>query len=262
MVAFLRARPIATNLLLAVAYAAIGHTTLTLGEAGGIEFRRVIWASSGFAVAAGLLLPFSVWWGIALGGATTTLLSGDPLPHVLLTGTANAMEVVLAVGLLRRARFDVSLRSVTDVLLLLADRVRGNVRDLEGCLVRLFAWASLARQEITLDLAEEVLGQYVGVEPDHLTPERILATAAEKFGARVEMLIGQRRTQAVALPRQVAMYLMRQLTDLSLAEIGRAFGGRDHTTVIYACEKIARRINTDDAFRDKINGLISTLASG
>ena len=149
-----------------------------------------------------------------------------------------------------------------DVLLLLADRVRGNVRDLEGCLVRLFAWASLARQEITLDLAEEVLGQYVGVEPDHLTPERILATAAEKFGARVEMLIGQRRTQAVALPRQVAMYLMRQLTDLSLAEIGRAFGGRDHTTVIYACEKIARRINTDDAFRDKINGLISTLASG
>ena len=120
MVAFLRARPIATNLLLAVAYAAIGHTTLTLGEAGGIEFRQVIWASSGFAVAAGLLLPFSVWWGIALGGAATTLLSGDPLPHVLLTGTANAMEVVLAVGLLRRARFDVSLRSVTDVLLLLA----------------------------------------------------------------------------------------------------------------------------------------------
>ncbi|MBK7906715.1 MAG: MASE1 domain-containing protein [Gemmatimonadetes bacterium] len=120
MVAFLRARPIATNLLLAVAYAAIGHATLTLGEAGDIEIRRVIWASSGFAVAAALLLPFSVWWGVALGGAATTLLSGDPLPHVLLTGSANAMEVVLAVGLLRRARFDVGLRSVTDVLLLLA----------------------------------------------------------------------------------------------------------------------------------------------
>jgi signal transduction histidine kinase/integral membrane sensor domain MASE1/ActR/RegA family two-component response regulator len=120
MVASLRARPIATNLLLAVAYAAIGHATLTLGESGGIEFRQVIWASSGFAVAAGLLLPFSVWWGVVLGGAATTLLSGDPLLHVLLTGTANAMEVVLAVELLRRARFDVSLRSVTDVLLLLA----------------------------------------------------------------------------------------------------------------------------------------------
>lgn len=149
-----------------------------------------------------------------------------------------------------------------DVLLLLADRVRGNVRELEGCLVRLFAWASLVKQEITLDLAEEVLGQYVGVEPDHLQPERILTAVGEKFGVKGEALVGKRRTQAVALPRQVAMYLMRQLTDLSLAEIGRAFGGRDHTTVIYACEKIADRINTEDAFREKVNGLISTLASG
>jgi chromosomal replication initiator protein len=149
-----------------------------------------------------------------------------------------------------------------DVLLLLADRIRGNVRDLEGCLVRLFAWASLANQELTLELAEEVLGQYVGVEPDHLTPERILSAVGEKFGVKGEALVGKRRTQVVALPRQVAMYLMRQLTDLSLAEIGRAFGGRDHTTVIYACDKIARRINAEDPFREKINGLISTLASG
>lgn len=149
-----------------------------------------------------------------------------------------------------------------DVLLLLADRIRGNVRDLEGCLVRLFAWASLAKQEITLDLAEEVLAQYVGVEPDHLTPERILAAVADRHAVKVEMLVGKRRTQAVALPRQVAMYLMRQLTDLSLAEIGRAFGGRDHTTVLYACEKIGQRINREESFREKINGLISTLASG
>lgn len=149
-----------------------------------------------------------------------------------------------------------------DVLLLLADRIRGNVRELEGCLVRLFAWASLAKQEITLDLAEEVLGQYVGIEPDHLSPERILTAVGEKFGIKIEALVGKRRTQVVALPRQVAMYLMRQLTDLSLAEIGRAFGGRDHTTVLYACEKIASRVNAEDAFREKVNGLISTLASG
>lgn len=154
------------------------------------------------------------------------------------------------------------LRLPDDVLLLLADRIRGNVRDLEGCLVRLFAWASLADQELTLELAEEVLGQYVGVEPDHLTPERIVAAVGEKFGIKGEALVGKRRTQVVALPRQVAMYLMRQLTDLSLAEIGRAFGGRDHTTVMYACDKIARRINAEDPFREKINGLISTLASG
>ncbi len=149
-----------------------------------------------------------------------------------------------------------------DVLLLLADRIRGNVRDLEGCLVRLLAWASLAQREITLELAEEVLGQYVGVEPDQLTPERILAAVGERFGVKGEALVGKRRTQVIALPRQVAMYLLRQLTDLSLAEIGRIFGGRDHTTVLYACEKIARLVNTEDALREKINGLISTLASG
>lgn len=154
------------------------------------------------------------------------------------------------------------LRLQDDVLLLLADRIRGNVRDLEGCLVRLLAVASLTHQEITIELAEDVLGQYVDAEPDHLTPERILTAVGEKFGVKGEALVGKRRTQVVALPRQVAMYLMRQLTDLSLVEIGRAFGGRDHTTVLYACDKIARRINSEDVFRDKINGLISTLASG
>jgi chromosomal replication initiator protein len=153
-------------------------------------------------------------------------------------------------------------RPQDDVLLLLADRVRGNVRDLEGCLVRLLAVASLTHQEITIELAEDVLGQYVNAEPDHLTPERIVSAVAERFGVRTDALLGQRRTQVVALPRQVAMYLLRQLTDLSLMEIGRVFGGRDHTTVLYSCDKIGRLINTEEAFREKINGLISTLAAG
>lgn len=154
------------------------------------------------------------------------------------------------------------LRLQDDVLLLLADRIRGNVRDLEGCLVRLLAVASLTHQEITLELAEDVLAQYVNAEPDHLTPDRILAAVGEKFNIKGDAIVGKRRTQIVALPRQVAMYLMRQLTDLSLAEIGRVFGGRDHTTVLYACEKIGERINNEEAFREKIDGLISTLASG
>jgi chromosomal replication initiator protein len=155
-----------------------------------------------------------------------------------------------------------SQRPQDDVLLLLADRVRGNVRDLEGCLVRLLAVSSLTHQDITIELAEDVLAQYVNAEPDHLTPERILTAVSERFGVKTDAIIGQRRTQVVALPRQVAMYLLRQLTDLSLVEIGRVFGGRDHTTVLYSCEKIGARINAEEAFREKINGLISTLASG
>jgi chromosomal replication initiator protein len=149
-----------------------------------------------------------------------------------------------------------------DVLLLIADRIRSNVRDLEGCLVRVLALGSLLHQEITLPMAEEVLQHYVNPEPDQMTPERILAAVSDRFGIKLDVLCGQRRTQTIALPRQVAMYLMRQLTDLSLAEIGRAFGGRDHTTVMYACEKITREIRTDNMLGEKVNGLISTLASG
>jgi len=149
-----------------------------------------------------------------------------------------------------------------DVLLLIADRIRGNVRDLEGCLVRLMAVASLTHQEASVALAEEVLQHYVNPEPDQMTPDRIVATVSERFGVRGEALLGQRRTRSIAMPRQVAMYLTRQLTELSLVEIGRMFGGRDHTTVMYACEKVARLMQEDSSFTDKVNTLISTLASG
>jgi chromosomal replication initiator protein len=149
-----------------------------------------------------------------------------------------------------------------DVLLLIADRIRSNIRDLEGCLVRVLALGSLLHQEITLAMAEEVLQHYVNPEPDRMTPERILSEVADRFGVKIEVLCGQRRTQTIALPRQVAMYLMRQLTDLSLAEIGRVFGGRDHTTVLYGCEKVTNLMRDDNAMAEKINGIISTLASG
>ncbi len=149
-----------------------------------------------------------------------------------------------------------------DVLLMIADRIRNNIRDLEGCLVRLLAVASLVHRDITLELAEEVIHQYVDPEPDHLTPERIVAIVSERFGVKTEALCGKRRTKTVALPRQVAMYLLRQFTDLSLVEIGRLFGGRDHSTVLYACVKVAGLIHSDPEFGDKVNGLVSTLASG
>ena len=163
-----------------------------------------------------------------------------------------------------RARADEdpgNVRLADDVVLLIADRVRGNVRELEGCLVRLMAVASLTHREVTPELANEVLAQYVRPEAEHHQPERILAAVSERFGVRPETLVGKRRTQAIALPRQVAMYLMRHLTELSLVEIGACFGGRDHSTVIHACRQIADRIQRDEAFRDKVNGLFSTVAS-
>jgi chromosomal replication initiator protein len=149
-----------------------------------------------------------------------------------------------------------------DVLLLIADRIQNNVRDLEGCLVRLIAMSSLTHQEYSLELAEEVLRNFVDDEADQLTPERILGLVAERHGLRPESLCGSRRTRTVVQPRQIAMYLMRRLTEMSLVEIGRVFGGRDHSTVLYACERVAKSIARDSEFAEKIDGLISTLASG
>ena len=163
-----------------------------------------------------------------------------------------------------RARADEdsgNVRLADDVVLLIADRVRGNVRELEGCLVRLMAVASLTHREVTPELANEVLAQYVRPEAEHHQPDRILAAVSERFGVRPETLVGKRRTQAIALPRQVAMYLMRHLTELSLVEIGACFGGRDHSTVIHACRQIAEKVQRDEAFRDKVNGLFSTVSS-
>ena len=153
------------------------------------------------------------------------------------------------------------LKLADDVVLLIADRVRGNVRDLEGCLVRLMAVASLTHRDVTPELANEVLAQYVKPDADTNSPDRILSAVSERFGVRPESLVGKRRTQAIALPRQVAMYLMRHLTELSLVEIGRVFGGRDHSTVIHACRQVAERIQNEESFRDKVKLLFSTVAS-
>ena len=85
---------------------------------------------------------------------------------------------------------------------------------------------------------------------------------AERFAVPTDALSGKRRTRKIAQPRQIAMYLMRQLTDLSLVDIGRYFGGRDHTTVIYACAKVSEQAATDNVFAERLNALFSTLATG
>jgi chromosomal replication initiator protein len=115
---------------------------------------------------------------------------------------------------------------------------------------------------MSLELAEEVLQQYVDPEPDRTHPERILTAVAERWGVRTEALCGSSRTRSIAVPRQVAMYLTRQLTELSLVEVGRLFGGRDHTTVMYACQRVGEMLRDEPEFSERVNALIVTLASG
>ncbi|HXY17280.1 MAG TPA: chromosomal replication initiator protein DnaA [Gaiellaceae bacterium] len=134
-----------------------------------------------------------------------------------------------------------------EVLTFIASRVSTNIRELEGALTRVVAFSSLTGKSLTVELAEQVLRDLfpMGDDIPAVTIPRIQETVADRFGLSVTELVSPRRSQAVAYPRQVAMYLSRELTDSSLPKIGKEFGGRDHTTVIHATSKITRLINED-----------------
>ena len=137
------------------------------------------------------------------------------------------------------------------VLFFIAENIRSNIRELEGSLVRLSALSSLTGSSISTELAREVLGDYIRGQqlrcPDVLEIQKVVAG---HFELPPETLRGKRRTSNVALARQVAMYLTKQLTPHTLVEIGRRFGNRDHSTVLYACTRVAEKASTDPAFSD------------
>jgi chromosomal replication initiator protein len=121
----------------------------------------------------------------------------------------------------------------------IASKIQSNIRELEGALIRVVAFASLNKQEIDLKLAEIVLKDLIS-ESDRpeITASIIMAVTAEYFGITIDDLTGSSRTRVLVTARQIAMYLCRELTELSLPKIGQTFGGRDHTTVMHAERKI------------------------
>jgi chromosomal replication initiator protein len=147
-----------------------------------------------------------------------------------------------------------------DVLHHIATLVSDNIRELEGTLTRVTAFASLTGQSVTLDLAETVLQDLLpGQSKRTIDGPRILDEAAADFGFAIEELRGPSRRQPLVLSRQIAMYLCRELTDLSLPRIGDLFGGRDHTTVLHGVEKIRKLMQTDRAVYDKVTELSQRL---
>ncbi|MFD1913692.1 chromosomal replication initiator protein DnaA [Halodurantibacterium flavum] len=131
------------------------------------------------------------------------------------------------------------------VLEFLAHRITTNVRVLEGALTRLFAFASLVGREITLDLAQDCLADILRASDRKVTVEEIQRKVAEHYNIRLSDLIGPKRLRTIARPRQIAMYLAKQLTSRSLPEIGRRFGGRDHTTIMHGVRKVEELITSD-----------------
>ncbi|MFN4193108.1 MAG: chromosomal replication initiator protein DnaA [Tabrizicola sp.] len=147
------------------------------------------------------------------------------------------------------------------VLEFLAHRITTNVRVLEGALTRLFAFASLVGREITLDLAQDCLADILRSSDRKLTIEEIQRKVAEHYNVRLSDLIGPKRLRIIARPRQVAMYLAKQLTPRSLPEIGRRFGGRDHTTIMHGVRKIEELMLTDSQLADDLQ-LLRRLLQG
>jgi chromosomal replication initiator protein len=146
------------------------------------------------------------------------------------------------------------------VLTFIAGRVSTNIRELEGALTRVVAFSSLTGRPMTVDLAEDVLKDVFpqGQAPE-VSIERIQTAVTERFDLSMDELCGERRSQNIVYPRQVAMYLSRELTDASLPKIGREFGGRDHTTVIHATSKIARMIREDRSVYNLVQELTARI---
>jgi chromosomal replication initiator protein len=148
-----------------------------------------------------------------------------------------------------------------DVAFFIAKRIRSNVRDLEGALQRVLAYSRFTRQPLSIDMAQEALKDLLALHQKLVTLESIQKTVAEYFKIRVSDLLSKKRTRSIARPRQIAMALAKELTNHSLPEIGEAFGGRDHTTVLHACRKVAELLETDSRIAEDHRNLFRTLSS-
>lgn len=140
-----------------------------------------------------------------------------------------------------------------DIIAFIAEKIESNIRELEGSLTRIIAYASLSGKPLTMAVAEEALKNILSIkDPKRITPEMITQAVSDFYGISPADVKSSKRNREIALPRQIAMYLTRDMTDLSLPRIGDAFGGRDHTTVMHACDKIGQMQRTDPALKNAL----------
>ncbi len=157
-----------------------------------------------------------------------------------------------------------------EVLSFIAEHVFSNVRELEGCIIKLLLYASLRHREVTIDLAREALADRIrpGPQLHEGTPkalptiDKVQDVVARRWGVTPEGLRSKARIKSLTVPRQIAMYLAREVLNMQLVEIGQAFGGRDHSTVIHSVDKVQRQLSRDRAFRDRVDSARAELTSG
>jgi chromosomal replication initiator protein len=178
-----------------------------------------------------------------------------------LTAELQPPDIETRLAILRKKARTMQIKLNDDIFQFLASRIRTNVRRLEGALMRVASFASLSSgKELTQEVVEHLLKDILQEEGRHsITIEQIQRRVAEHFDVRVADMTSKRRPASIAFPRQVAMYLARELTKASLNEIGDAFGGRDHGTVLHACKLVKKRMTEQDNLRQTISFIDSSL---
>jgi chromosomal replication initiator protein len=146
-----------------------------------------------------------------------------------------------------------------EVAFYLASHINSNIRILEGCLIRLGAFASLTKQEVTLEMAKEVLKNFIKDKETAVTIDSIQKKVCSYFNLKTKDLRSKRRLKQLVIPRQISMYLARKLTNSSLMEIGEKFGGKDHSTVIHSIKKIEEKCTHDQYTKSAIADLIKII---
>lgn len=168
-------------------------------------------------------------------------------------------DVETKVAILHKKAQKVGANLADDVAWFIASRVKNNIRTMEGCLNRMLAMHSLTGRAINLQLAKEVLKPLINTEDRVITPDVIMETVAQYYQLKADDLKSKDNSRKIVMPRQVSMYLCKQMTELSLPEIGRVFGGKHHSTVIHSVNKIQESLKRDPILQNEINTLIETI---
>lgn len=172
-----------------------------------------------------------------------------------LTADLQQPDVETRMAILRKKSEEEGIAIGDEIVQLLAESLKNNIRELEGALIRLGAYATLTGRTISIEMAKNILPDLLGRKRKIITMEDVQEVVARRFQMKVSELKSKRRTKTLVYPRQIAMFLSRELTDASFPEIGREFGGKDHTTIIHACRQIEKAVDKDHAIQTTINSL-------
>ena len=179
-----------------------------------------------------------------------------------LTTDIQAPDLETRIAILRKKGQSENLNVPAEVINFIADKIPSNIRQLEGALTKLTAYSTLTKKELSIPLTQEILKDIIPLENKNISIDQIQKTVSNFYNIKINSLLSKKRTKDIVLARQVAIYLSRELTDLSLISIGGFFGRRDHTTILHSYGKIKNKIEKDKSFKNIINNLILEIKRG